>query len=65
MSNRAAEKVLLVLLVCVIGTVVLMVRRLSRIEPGALVLPMSPKEAAETYEQRIRATERLLVTDRL
>ncbi|NPV14725.1 hypothetical protein HPY86_07320 [candidate division WOR-3 bacterium] len=65
MFGKGVEKVAMFLMVCVVLVAGLFVLRLKNLEVGTFTMPVSPKEAVENYQERIRTTERLLVQERL
>lgn len=65
MLSKATARVMQFLMVCLIAVGGWLVIRLKGIEPGALAPKVDLKESLENYQQRMRATEQILLNDRL
>jgi len=65
MFGKGVERLVMFLMVCVVLVAGLFVLRLKSVDVKTFAMPVSPKEAVENYQDRIRTTERLLVRERL
>ncbi len=59
------KKLIMVVTLVIVAAGGFMVARLRRVEPGALAPKVDLRESVETYQERMRATERLLVNGQL
>lgn len=53
---------LTVFVLCILTAVIFIAKRLNEFEPGALAQKVNFEESMENYQQRMRKTERMLLS---